>query len=262
MFYQSATCCRKMGCSRNLWTQRVIWGSPKVYGFEVTCDRHRRVFDPALTVCPRQLHQRFVSTPSWPWPTPAIEFGPTVSRTSVERSDARPCFQPPGAVVGRATGLALLRPSIQSPSGARRLDVEPVSGAVRGGRVATNQRPPIGTVTDPGHGPRSVVGADRCHRSGGFLLRTQKKRTGRYSAQRAALGARTLKSGQSQFFVGYKKHTFRLWLRRYRRGVLLVPVISWIAPANYSEGQFLPPSVVYSQRCWQWHPSIVVADMG
>jgi hypothetical protein len=62
--------------------------------------------------------------------------------------------------------------------------------------------------------------------------------------------------------VGYKKHTFRLWLRRYRRGVLLVPVISWIAPANYSEGQFLPPSVVYSQRRWQWHPSIVVADMG
>jgi len=39
-------------------------------------------------------------------------------------------------------------------------------------------------------------------------------------------------------------------------------VISWIAPANYSEGQFLPPSVVYSQRRWQWHPSIVVADMG
>jgi hypothetical protein len=62
--------------------------------------------------------------------------------------------------------------------------------------------------------------------------------------------------------VGYKKHTFRIWLRRYRRGVLLVPVISWAAPANYSEGQFLKPSVVYCQRRWRWHPDIVVADMG
>jgi hypothetical protein len=31
--------------------------------------------------------------------------------------------------------------------------------------------------------------------------------------------ARTLKTGQSRVFVGYKKRTFRLWLRRYERGV-------------------------------------------
>ena len=214
-----------MGCSRNLWTQRVIWGSPKVYGFEVTCDRHRRVFDPALTVCPRQLHQRFVSTPSWPWPTPAIEFGPTVSRTSVERSDDRPCFQPPGAVVGRATGLALLRPSIQSPSGARRLDVEPVSGALRDQRLAADQRAVVGADAAPVYGRESGARPDRRHGFGGGVFRAQKKRTGQYSAQRAALGARTLKCGQSRFFVGYKKHTFRLWLRSYQRGVLLVPLV-------------------------------------
>ena len=76
------------------------------------------------------------------------------------------------------------------------------------------------------------------------------------------MGGRTLKCGQSRFFVGYKKHTFRLWLRDYARGVLLVPLVSWAAPANYGEGGFLKPSVTYCERRWQWHPDIVVADMG
>jgi len=76
------------------------------------------------------------------------------------------------------------------------------------------------------------------------------------------LGARTLKSGQSRFFVGYKKHTFRLWLSRYERGVLLVPVVSWVAPANWSEGVFLRPSVVRCWQQWHWRPDVIVADMG
>jgi len=41
-----------------------------------------------------------------------------------------------------------------------------------------------------------------------------------------------------------------------------VPLVSWAAPANYGEGQFLKPSVSYCQRRWQWHPNIIVADMG
>src|ERR1019366_7290112 len=51
---------------------------------------------------------------------------------------------------------------------------------------------------------------------GGF-----KKSTGQYSAARAALGGRTLKTGQSRCFVGYKKHTLRLWLHYYPVGVQL-----------------------------------------
>jgi hypothetical protein len=94
------------------------------------------------------------------------------------------------------------------------------------------------------------------------VFRAQKKKTGQYSAPRAALGGRTLKCGQSRFFVGYKKHSFRLWLRRYQRGVLLVPLVSWVAPANYGEGGFLRPSVVYCHRRWQWYPHLIVADMG
>ncbi len=94
------------------------------------------------------------------------------------------------------------------------------------------------------------------------MFRTQKKRTGKWSAQGAAIGARTLKTGQSKFFLGYKKHTLRLWLSQYETGVLLVPLVSWIAPANRSEGGFLRPSIGHCQNRWLWHPDLVVADMG
>jgi hypothetical protein len=43
----------------------------------------------------------------------------------------------------------------------------------------------------------------------------------------------------------YKKHTLRLWLRQYRRAVLLVPLVTRVAPANDGEGGFLKPSVIY-----------------
>jgi hypothetical protein len=89
-----------------------------------------------------------------------------------------------------------------------------------------------------------------------------KKSTGEYSADRAALGGRTLKTGQSRWFVGYKKHTLRLWLHDYVGGVLLVPLISWATPANVSEGGLLVPSLHYCQRQWDWCPPLIVADMG
>ena len=62
--------------------------------------------------------------------------------------------------------------------------------------------------------------------------------------------------------MGYKKHTFRLWIQRYERGVLLVPLVSWAAPANTSEGCLLVPSVQQCWRRWQWRPDIIVGDMG
>jgi hypothetical protein len=89
-----------------------------------------------------------------------------------------------------------------------------------------------------------------------------KKSTGHYSAAGAALGGRTLKTGQSRCFVGYKKHTLRLWLHDYRVGVLLVPLVSWVTPANVSEGGLLVPSLHYCQQQWEWCPPLVVADMG
>ena len=43
-----------------------------------------------------------------------------------------------------------------------------------------------------------------------------KKNSSDYTASHAALGGRTLKTGQSRWFVGYKKHTLRLWLSAAR----------------------------------------------
>src|SRR5664280_859383 len=94
------------------------------------------------------------------------------------------------------------------------------------------------------------------------LVAASKKSTGRYSAARAALGGRTLKTGQSRCFVGYKKHTLRLWLHHYPVGVQLVPLVSWVAPANVSEGGLLVPSLHYCQQQWVGCPPLVVADMG
>ena len=89
-----------------------------------------------------------------------------------------------------------------------------------------------------------------------------KKETQSYTAHRAAMGGRTLKTGQSRCFVGYKKHTLRLWWRECTSAVMLVPLVSWAAPANVSEGGFLVPSLHYCQQHWLWWPQIVVADMG
>ncbi len=105
-------------------------------------------------------------------------------------------------------------------------------------------------------------GTHRRDRLASGLPWLQKKDTQSYTAHRAGLGGRTLKSGQSRCFVGYKKHTFRLWWREHTDAVLLVPLVSWVAPANVSEGGFLVPSLRYCERRWSWWPQIVVADMG
>ena len=86
--------------------------------------------------------------------------------------------------------------------------------------------------------------------------------TGCYSARRAALGGRTIKTGQSRWFVGYKKHTLRLWLHQRSDQVMLVPIVSWVAPANRGESLFLWPSLHYCSQRLHWLPDIVVGDMG
>jgi len=78
----------------------------------------------------------------------------------------------------------------------------------------------------------------------------------------AALGGRTLKTSQSRWFVGYKKHTLRLWLPTAHPSVTLVPLVSWLTPANVAEGGLLVPSLRWCQRRLGWWPGVVVADMG
>ena len=54
----------------------------------------------------------------------------------------------------------------------------------------------------------------------------------------------------------------RLWWRAYTGGVLLIPLVSWVTPANVSEGGLLVPSLHYCAQRWSWWPALVVADMG
>lgn len=43
--------------------------------------------------------------------------------------------------------------------------------------------------------------------------------------------------------------------------MLLVPLVSWVTPANVFEGALLIPTLHYCQRRWGWWPRIVVGDM-
>lgn len=81
------------------------------------------------------------------------------------------------------------------------------------------------------------------------------------SAQHAALGVRTVKSGQSRWFIGYKKHTLRLWIGQPGEAVLLVPLMTWVAPANRGDVLFLEPSLRLCQRRLQFVPDLVVGDL-
>jgi hypothetical protein len=76
------------------------------------------------------------------------------------------------------------------------------------------------------------------------------------------IGGRSRKDGFSRYYVGYKKHTLRLWLRQHESRVLLAPLISWAAPANRDDVVFLEPSVNYCVRHLEWTPDIVVGDLG
>jgi hypothetical protein len=61
--------------------------------------------------------------------------------------------------------------------------------------------------------------------------------------------------------VGYKKHTLRLWLK-VRGKNRLIPLVSFIEPANIYEGTLLHPMIRKVQKEFSMHIDIVVADMG
>src|SRR5678816_2246506 len=92
------------------------------------------------------------------------------------------------------------------------------------------------------------------------IKKKEKKRV--WSAHKANLGARSLKPGTTRFFVGYKKHSLRLWLPEYSDAVLLIPLVSWAAPASVPEGFLLVPSIYRCRQKFGWVPEIVVGDLG
>lgn len=54
----------------------------------------------------------------------------------------------------------------------------------------------------------------------------------------------------------------RLWLRCYEPAVLLIPLVSWAAPAHVPEGYLLKPSIRQCQQRLGWRPDLVVGDLG
>ena len=76
------------------------------------------------------------------------------------------------------------------------------------------------------------------------------------------MGARSLKAGQTRFFVGYKKHSLRLWLSTHTSSVVLIPLVSWVAPANVPDGYLLAPSVGHCIRRFAWRPDFITGDLG
>jgi len=53
----------------------------------------------------------------------------------------------------------------------------------------------------------------------------------------------------------------RLWLRQHDAAILLVPLVTWAAPANRDDSVFLEPSLGYCARHLEWTPDIVVGDL-
>ena len=82
-----------------------------------------------------------------------------------------------------------------------------------------------------------------------------------FSARQAAVGARTVKTGRARYFIGYKKHTLRLWLAHYAPAKLLIPLSTWAVPANRGEVLFLYPSLRDCRRRLAWLPEWVVGDL-
>jgi hypothetical protein len=62
--------------------------------------------------------------------------------------------------------------------------------------------------------------------------------------------------------VGYKKHTLRLWISGFEPFILLMPLVTWAAPANVPESYLLKPSIQYCRQRLDFLPNIVVGDMG
>lgn len=54
----------------------------------------------------------------------------------------------------------------------------------------------------------------------------------------------------------------QLWLNSYPSTVRLIPLVTWLTPADVPEGYLLKPSIHYSWRRFGWRPDIVVGDLG
>lgn len=111
-------------------------------------------------------------------------------------------------------------------------------------------------------------GRTRCHRSDGrceahLEKKDQPSVPRRIRQTGAARGARSGKSGQSNYFVGYKKHSLYGVVRHAERFSVL-PLISLVVPANQSDVEMLMPLVEAARQGTGgvWPLQLVIADKG
>lgn len=53
-----------------------------------------------------------------------------------------------------------------------------------------------------------------------------------------------------------------MWLRAHDSAVLLIPLVSWAAPAHVPEGYLLEASIEQCHRRFDWRPDLIVGDLG
>jgi len=228
---------------------------------EVSDHRCGRTVEDLRPVCSRQFYQPAGQSTLSPRTAAIFQRRAIVADTFAGGFDTSALAQPIDRALTRTTRLADVRQIITSTARSGRTDAQRISRTRRSGRAAKDQRPIARPVHQAGIWLGARGGFNGRHRLGGCLRWLQKKETQTYTAERAAMGMRTYKPGQSRWYVGYKKHTLRLWWREHTSAVRLVPLVSWVTPANVFEGALLIPSLIYCRRRWSWWPKIVVADM-
>lgn len=170
---------------------------------EITFASHRycQTFGRTLPAYSRRIHQPTISSMGRLWTTPHFQSGPIMESPSFGASDSGTQFQSVSPFAWRTESLETVCTPGTSTSSSRCVDAQPVSRSGRRRRFTSDQRTVVRALDLENDRWIHISRFNGCHRFTGILFRIQKKRTGKYSARRAALGARTLKTGQSPFFV-------------------------------------------------------------
>jgi hypothetical protein len=54
----------------------------------------------------------------------------------------------------------------------------------------------------------------------------------------------------------------RLWLSVHELSIVLIPLVTWVAPASVPDGYLLKPSIQQCCQRFHWRPDIIAGDLG
>lgn len=81
----------------------------------------------------------------------------------------------------------------------------------------------------------------------------------KYTASEATMGGRTKKTGKTQTFIGYKKHTLWIWLSYYSK---LLPISSTTKTAIYPDSKGYLENINFAKSVFPEKEMLSVADIG